>query len=346
MYEIDNWENGRTGLLWTLSFLGAELKKDSLEHAITKTDSTKFNLNFSKLGFPEAALIALNKICDSLKNTEEYKVKQAIDLGAFVSLTLGSSAHYYSITGVERDLFKILGKHKSEQPIVFPVTKSLISKHIRILKLYKSGAVTEWLFIAEEGEGDILKNKFKAKTFEVFDIMQNGQLRFAIYDENGKIINASPKNLSEAGKPAKCLWCHEIVVQPLYTNNDSIKGSVTQAEFQELVKEMMFKLNLYRKNLNGEIDYSKTQDHSLAERLYIGYMEPSLMKLSREWGIPVNKLKNILKNNKTHTHPEFTFFGDIYYRDSINSLAPFGPCIQPFNIREQDAREPDFIKQQ
>ncbi|MBL7919726.1 MAG: hypothetical protein JNJ40_05395 [Bacteroidia bacterium] len=343
IYEIDNWENGRTGLFWTLSFLGAELKKDSLEHAITKTDSTKFNLNFSKLGFSETGLIALNKICDSLKKTEEYKVKQTVDLGAFVSLALGSSEHYYNITGVERDFFKILDKHKNEEPIIFPVTRSLVSKHTRILKLYAKGAVTDWLFVAEEGEGDFFKNTFTAKAYEVFDIMQNGQLRFAIYDQNGKIINASPKNLSDAGKPAKCLWCHEIVIQPLYTNNDSIKGSVTQAEFQELVKEMMFKLDLYRKNLNSEIDYSKTQDHSLAERLYIGYMEPSLMKLSKEWNIPVTKLKDILKKNRTHLYPEYPFFGDIYYRDSVNSFAPFTSCIKPFNVREQDANSPDFI---
>ncbi len=343
MYEIDSWENGRTGLLWTLSFLGAELKKDSLEHAITKADSTKFKLNFSKLGFSEAGLIALNKICDSLKNTEEYKIKQAVDLGAFVSLALGSSEHYYNITGVERDLFKMLDKHKNEEPIIFPVTRSLVSKHTRVLKLYTTGTVTDWLFIAEEGEGDFSKNTFTAKAYEVFDIMQNGQLRFAIYDQNGKIINASPKNLSDAGKPAKCLWCHEIVIQPLYTRNDSIKGSVTQAEFQELVKAMMFKLDLYRKNLNSEIDYSKTQDHSLAERLYIGYMEPSLMKLSKEWNIPVTKLKDILKNNRTHVYQEYPFFGDIYYRDSVNSLAPFTSCIKPFNVREQDANSPDFI---
>lgn len=344
VYEIDTWKNAQTGLLWTLSFLGAELKKDSLEHAITRIDSTKFNLDLSKLGFSEDGLKALTLICDSLKKTEEYKFKNAVDLGAFVSLALGSSEHYYSITVSERDLFKVLSKYKDQQPIIFPVTKSLISKHTRVLKLYTNGPVTNWLFIAEEGEGSILNNTFKAKAFEVFDIMQNGQLRFLVYSADGKIINGSPQNLSEAGKPAKCLWCHEMFIQPLYTNNDSINGYISQATFQNLVKELMFKLALYRKNLNSDIDYSKTQDHSLAERLYIGYMEPSLIKLSKEWNIPVTKLKEILKNNRTHKHPEFTFFGDVYFRDSLNRLSPFRPCIQPFSIRERDEKEPNFIK--
>ena len=336
MYEIDNWENARTGLLWTLSFLGAELKKDSLDHAIKRIDSAKFSLDLSRAGFSEVALNALMIICDSLKKTEEYKVKNAIDLGAFVSLVLGSSEHYYNITNEERDLSGKLNKYKDQEPIIFPVTRSLISKHTRVLKLYTSGAVTDWLFIAEEGEGDISNNTFKAKAFEVFDIMPNGQLRFSIYNADGDIINGSPQNLSEAGKPAKCLWCHEIFIQPLFTNNDSVSGYMSQTQFQNLVKELMFKLGFYRKNLNSDVDYSKTQDHSLVERLYIGYMEPSLIKLSKEWNIPVNKLKDILKNSHTHKHPEFAFFGDIYFRDSINTFAPFKSCIQPFEIREEE----------
>jgi len=337
-YEIDNWENARTGLLWTLSFLGAELKKDSLDHAIFRHDSTKFNLDLSKVGFSPKALKALVGIIDSLKQTQEYTIKNSIDLGAFVSLLLGSSELYYKITDAESDISIKLNKYNNEVPIVFPVTNSLISKHTRILKLYTKGPVNDWLFIAEEGEGDFFKNTFKAKAFEVFDIMPNGQLRFSIYDQNSKIINSSPKDHSEAGKPAKCLWCHELYIQPLYTNNDSVAGYMSQERFQEIVKELMFKLSLYRKNLKGEVDFSKTQDHSFVERLYIGYMEPSLIKLSKEWNIPLPKLKEMLKNKRTHQHAEFTFFGQIYFRDSINSFAPFKPCIVPFDVREESKK--------
>lgn len=333
-YEIDNWENARTGLLWTLSFLGADLKKDSLQHAIIRRDSIKFKLDLSKVGFSKKAIEALVVIIDSLKQTQEYKIKSTIDLGAFVSLLIGSSELYYKITDAESDLSVKLKKYLGEEPIIFPVTNSLISKHTRVLKMYTKGQVTDWLFIAEEGEGNILNKTFKAKGFEVFDIMANGQLRFSIYDQNGKIVSSSPKGLSEAGKPAKCLWCHELYIQPLYTTNDSISGFISQESFQEIVKDLMFKLSLYRKNLKGEIDFSKTQDHSFVERLYIGYMEPSLIKLSKEWNIPLPKLKEMLKNKGTHQHKEFTFFGDIYFRDSINNLAPFKPSVMPFDIRE------------
>ena len=333
-YEIDNWENARTGLLWTLSFLGAELKKDSLDRAIIRSDSTKFKLDFSKVGFSQKALKALELAIDSLKHTQEYTIKNSIDLGAFVSLLIGSSEQYYKITDAESDLSSKLNNYKDLEPIIFPVTNSLISKHTRVLKLYTNGQVKDWLFIAEEGEGDFLNRTFKAKGFEVFDIMANGQLRFSIYDQKGKLISASPKDLSEAGKPAKCLWCHELYIQPLYTTNDSVAGYISQESFQGIVKELMFKLSLYRKNLKGEIDFSKTQDHSFVERLYIGYMEPSLIKLSKEWNIPLPKLKEILNGKRTHLHQEFTFFGDIYFRDSINNLAPFKPSVMPFDIRE------------
>jgi len=343
MYDIDTRENGKTGLLWTLSFLGAELRKDSLDKAIKWIDSTRFTLDLSKVGFSDPALKAFTTINDSLKRTEEYKVKNSIDLGAFVSLLMGSSVHYYNITGVEKKFSEKLDKHKNEEPIIFPVSKSLISKHTRVLKLYTKGAVTDWLFIAEEGEGNFSKNTFKTKAFEVFDIMANGQLRFSVYDADGKLINGSPQELSEAGKPAKCLWCHELFIQPLFTKNDSISGYMSPDQFQELVRILMFRLGKYRNNLNSDIDYSKTQDHSLAERLYIGYMEPSLMKLSVEWNIPVEKLKEILKNNRTHKHSEFSFFGDIYFRDSVSTFAPFKPCIPSFSIREYDKNEPYYI---
>ncbi len=182
IYEIDNWENGRGGLLWALSFLGAELKKDSLNAAITRLDSTRFSLDLSMVGFSAQAVSALKIINDSLKRTDEYKIKNSIDLGAFVSVLLGSSEHYYHITGVERTYAEKLNKHKGEVPIVFPVSKSVVSKNTRVLKVYNKGSYTNWLFIAEEGVGDISKNEFKVSAYEVFDIMPNGQLRFSVYD--------------------------------------------------------------------------------------------------------------------------------------------------------------------
>ncbi|MDP1802123.1 MAG: hypothetical protein Q8L81_12270 [Bacteroidota bacterium] len=344
IYEIDNWENGRGGLLWALSFLGAELKKDSLNAAIIRLDSTRFNLDFSRIGFSANAVNMLKVITDSLKRTEEYKIKNSVDLGAFVSVLLGGSEHYYHITGVERTFAEKLNKHKGEVPIIFPVSKSVVSKNTRVLKVYNKGAYTDWLFIAEEGSGDISKNEFKVSAYEVFDIMPNGQLRFSVYDVEGKIMTGSPEAISEAGKPAKCLWCHEIVIQPLFSNNDSISGYISQRQYLNLVKTLMDTLTAARKKLNSDIDYSKTQDHSLTERLYVGYMEPSIMKLSKEWNIPAKALKDILKNNRTHQYHDFEFFGDIYYRDSIIQFAPFKASIPIFNVRENDAREPNFIK--
>ncbi len=344
IYEIDNWENGRGGLLWALSFLGAELKKDSLNAAITRLDSARFNLDLSRIGFSANAVNALKVITDSLKRTEEYKIKNSIDLGAFVSVLLGGSEHYYHITGVERTFDEKLNKHKGEVPIVFPVSKSVVSKNTRVLKVYNKGVYTDWLFIAEEGSGDISKKEFKVSAYEVFDIMPNGQLRFSVYDADGKIMTGSPEAISEAGKPSKCLWCHEINIQPLFSNNDSISGYISQREYLNLVKTLMDTLTAARKKLNSDIDYSKTQDHSLTERLYVGYMEPSIMKLSKEWNIPAKALKDILKNNRTHQYHDFEFFGDIYYRDSIMQFAPFKACIPIFSVRENDPREPNFIK--
>ena len=127
-------------------------------------------------------------------------------------------------------------------------------------------------------------------------MMPNGQLRFAIYDIQGNLTASSPKRLGEAGKPAKCLWCHELVFQPLFIGTDTLANNMSPNEFQNLIEKQNNLLSNYRKKLSSDIDFTKTQDHTLMELLYISYMEPSLQKLSKEWSIGLVELKKLLKN--------------------------------------------------
>jgi hypothetical protein len=221
-YEGDAWENSRTGFLWGLSFLGAELPKGSFDKSVEWINENTFKLNFNNLGFSVKALSALRTIHDSLKKTEEYKKQNSVDLGEYIAITLGSSWHYYRITDVEKHLSDFKKKYNFNSAVTFPVTHSSVAKHHRILKLSFSKDVSKQAYIAEEGAGDIFKKDFQNVAFEAFDIMKNGQLRFAVYDKNGDLIAASPQKFSNAGKPAKCIWCHEIVIQPLFVQTDTL----------------------------------------------------------------------------------------------------------------------------
>ncbi len=342
-YKNDGWQNQRTGLLWALSYLGAALPKDSLDKAIHWKDSTTFELDFKKLGFTTPALEAIALINDSLKNTAYYKRHQRMDLGYFITATIGSSWHYYKIVGMPARLSEFYTKHPAAGFKTFPLTQSSVASHHRVIR-YASATANpcDWVFVAEEGDGSVMDGSFSASVLEVFDIMPNGQLRFGIYDKAGRLIAASPARLGNAGKPAKCLWCHEIVIQPLFRATDSISGRVSPTEFQNDVLENMLMLDKYRRGLKSDIDFENTQDHTQMELLYISYIEPSINRLAVEWNMPEKDAQVIVKSLKKHDHNEFKFLKELLYRHSVPQKDGL-PVVE--DIREPSANEPDYFKQ-
>jgi hypothetical protein len=343
-YENDSWQKNRTGFLWALSYLGAELPKGSFDKSIKWIDSTSFKLSFEKLGFNNDALIALEQLTDSIKQTEQYQTTGHIDLAQLVVLTIGSSWHYYAITGFPKNYQTYLREHNFINSNQFPITHSSVAKHHRLIKFNASDSVLKTVFVAEEGEGDLTAGNFKVQFHEVMDMMPNGQLRFAVYDENGYLASASPKKLGEAGKPAKCLWCHEIVFQPMFETTDSLANNMKPHEFQNLIEKQNNLLSEYRKNLNGEIDFKQTQDHTLMELLYISYMEPSIQKLSKEWGVSSEDIKILFKQEVTHQHYEFDFLKNVYHRKNIIRYTPYKFIEVANDVREPSIYEPNFIR--
>lgn len=343
-YDADSWEKNRTGFLWALSYLGAELPKGSFDKALEWQDSCIFKLDISALGFNEKAVDALGKIIDSLKTTEQYRVNGYIDLTHFVTLTIGSSWHYYAITGVPKTYKEFKKQHDLRNEQVFAVTHSTVAKHHRLLKFISSDTVRNSVYIAEEGEGEITNNTFTPRVYEVLDVMCNGQLRFAIYDEKGELIPASPGVFGNAGKPAKCLWCHEIVFQPLFTETDSLINYMSPAKFQKIIGSQNELLSIYRRSKKSDINFENEQDHTFMELLYIAYMEPSLKKLSQEWNLNEEQLKKLLVSEHKHQHSEFGFMKDVYYRNDVEKHDPFKRIKVANDIREPSEYEPNFLK--
>ncbi len=339
-YEKDTWENNRTGFLWALSYLGASLPKNSLDSSMTWIDSTHFKLSFTRLGFSEKALTVLNVINDSIKKLPEYQTHKAISLGQYVSILIGSSKHYYAITDAASNLNTLLKQHENDSCIMYPVYHSAISKRLRVLHLYINPLLHKSFFMAQEGTGDVVTGDFKAETYEVFDIMPNGQLRFAIYNERNELIDGSDNKHSDAGKPAKCMWCHELNIQLLYTKNENKLGFITQDEFQLRVKNWMEKLGVYRQTLISDVDFKKTQDHTFMELLYISYNEPSAKHLAQEWKLSEQETNVILKKTKTHFHEEFKYLDSIYFRRDVEVKK----SVYPKSIRETGEQEIEFYK--
>ncbi len=333
-FKGDLLKNKLIGLKWALSYLGAELPIGSFKNAITISNNNSLNIDFNKLGFDVAAIQEIKKLTDSLKKTSEYSYKKSIDIGEFIAITIGVSENYYAITGVKKTLSEFKKQYTFNNDLKFAVLNSTVAFNNRVLHFSIDSSVSRQAYIAEESSGLVLDGNFVPEVFETFDIMNNGQLRFAIYNKNGDLIGASKSSLGEAGKPGKCLWCHEIVISPLFKDTPDVPSYISKKHFNNLVKARMNNLNTFRKKLNSDIDFTKTQEHTQMELLYISYMEPSLLRLSQEWNMPIKTLKKLMKNKLTHTHNEFTFFGDIYYRNDGLEMAPYTLNKIPLSVRE------------
>jgi hypothetical protein len=332
-----------TGLAWNLSFLGARLPTGSLASAIHWRNEKMFSLTISDLGFTTEATQALKVLIVELKKTEEYRVKGGMDLGRFIMLTLNSSYHYYAITGAKRTL-KEFKENYTFEDARGAIINSCIAKGHRLASIARGSNINQIAFVVAEGEGSITDGTFQEVEFETLDIMPNGQLRFALYDKAGNLKTAASPELTGAGKPAKCLWCHEIKIQPL-NFMESVAEYYTYEELKSIIQEGQNVLDVYRVLLQSDIDFQRTQDHTLGELLYISFMEPSGFRLAQEWSTSEGEVGSLLRGLNTHKHDEFSFLGDkLFDRRDVDDLAPYDVAPVPENAREYSTYEPDIIQ--
>ncbi|HMT29404.1 MAG TPA: hypothetical protein PKD91_09015 [Bacteroidia bacterium] len=343
-YPSESWEVIRTGFLWSMSYLGASLPSLQSDEAIQIVDETVFEVNISKLGFSKDAEAAMKIICNRIKESGEYKSKNSVDCGGFLMLTLHSPNHYYKITGAPSTIHDFKSKFTFRQGAVFAVTNSSISFGNRKINLESSSStIGSSCFIAEEGTGTIADSSFQVTENETINMMSNGQLQFIIYDMNGNLTNFSDPSISPSGKPGKCLWCHESKVQPLFFGNTDVINYMNSSSFLQKVNESNRFLKAYRNEISGGVDWSKPEEHTYSELLYITFMEPNAERVAAEWGLDVNTTQQILTNYPTHVYGEFPFLGNLYHRSTIDSLTPYHVERVPLSAREPSSYEPDFF---
>ncbi len=342
-YPDETREDILTGLAWSLSFLGAELPSGSMEQAIEWQNDTHFAIDFTKTGFSTQAQAALQKIIPALKDSDEYRLRNGIDLGRFVMLTLNSTHHYFAITGVPDKYTSFRGQYTFDQKKA-AILQSTIAFGNRLIEVSTATHALQIAFVAVEGNGSIETGTFDGEEFETIDIMKNGQLRIGLYDSNGNLKAGASPALTAAGKPAKCLWCHETSLQPPYNDNHTLTGYYSTAEFKTRINQFTELIENYRGTLSSDIDFTKQHLHTKAELLYLSFTEPSAERLAEEWGLTLEETRNKLQGISTHAHDEFALLGkELYFRSQIENLAPFEPIRVPDEARDVSIYEPDFI---
>ncbi len=341
-YEGESRDQVMTGLQWSLSFLGAHVPSANWPAAVQFIDDHRFVLHLEEVGFSASSLAAMAEILARLKESEEYQKLEAIDLARFLVLSLHSSWHYYAITDAPGSLTDYLTQKTVERIDSFPILTSSIAQKNRMIRFQVADELAQTFFIAEETE-DVQLPSYPIDHYEVLDILPNGQLRFLLYDEQGNLAPAAPIATTLAGKPSKCLWCHEDKVQPLFQPTADIPNFMTSAGFSAQVDTINQRLTTYRDVLPTAITFSDKQAHTQSELLYISFMEPSLARIAAEWDMAEEEVQNVLKSFPTHTYDEFPFLGALYFRQWVDSLAPYRSERVPDSVREP-GWEPNFFR--
>lgn len=343
-YPDQTVEKVRTGFIWSMNFLGAHLPADKIEKAIILSDNSIIEIDISQLGFNDQARDDMMVICNRIKESGEYKTKGSVDIGRFLMLTVYSSHHYYRITGAPENFSAFLSKYNFQEKKVFAVTNSTIAFSNRKINLESSPSINEYsCFIAEEGTGSVADSTFVTKEFETLNMMDNGQLRYLIFNHDGNLVTNADPALSPSGKPGKCMWCHTSRIQPLFATNADVPGYLNSANFLDKVNATNQLLTNFRIQYPAGLDWTQPEDHTLSELLYISFMEPSLERVAVEWGIDIATTSQILSGLPQHTYDEFPFLGNLYHRSSIDSLAPYHVERVPLSAREQSLYEPNFF---
>lgn len=333
-YPDDNVQKSSIGLEWTLSYCGAILPNAPGGMNISTEIIT---LNVDALGFADAALEKLYKLHQKIKSSPEYLANGSIDIGRYVTLLIGAPEHYYEIVGVPDKLDGVLSNY-TLLPEKGYVNHSGVSLQHRIIRFSEQKNLNQ-VFVSSEVDsisGAVYE-------YETIEIIPNGQIRFGIFDADGNRKDNANATHSNAGKPAKCMWCHESNIQPLY----SVQGNFPEFLTYLQLKDKLINYNRLLQNqkyaLTTGVDFAQNRQHTLTELLYISFMEPSAERLALEWNLPLANVQSLLSGLPTHTHHEFPFLGNLYDRHMIENIAPHKGLAVSSSVREASENEVNYI---
>ena len=345
-YPGQSRSKANTGLLWALSFLGAKLPADA---ASISWNGNVVTLDLDAAAVPQGSRAAWKKLLRVLKDSDEYHRMGGMDMGRFVFLSLCSSRQYYALTGVTPTYAEFRARH-SFAPRQVAIVESAVAHGNRLIEVAQGGGIDAVAFVAFEGAGSLKDHTFEKADIETLDLMDNGQLRFGLYDLEGHLKDTTTRALTAAGKPSKCLWCHEINVQPPFRNVTDLEGYYSTKEFRDLVAKDMRVIARYRKTLASEVDFTRTQDHANAEALYMSFAEPTAARLAEEWNMPLDQVRQLLASHHLKTHPHSDEIDDgilgdeLYDRNDVDSLAPYATIRGPSDMREASSYEPNLLQ--
>ena len=339
-------EQFMTGITWLFSYLGAKLPTEQYDEAVKYVGPQKIEVDINLLGFSNSAVEQLSTLISLFKNTEEYQLRGGIDAGRFFAVCFNSTFQYYSITGAPLTLSEFSKKYAAFSAKIFACDTSCIANGSRLISYRISETdILKNSFLSEEGNGFFTQGNYvRSGVIEAFDYMENGQPRFVIYDQNGNLYAPKERGKHPAGKPAKCMWCHESGMQPTFYPTANIAGYETVENFQLAAQTFNTRLNAFHQQTGAALDFTKKKAHSQGEFIYLCFYEPTAARLSEEWQMSEAAVRERLQGVPTYDNPEFPFLKNVYHRANIEAYAPYKSMLPSDEMREASAFEPNYLK--
>jgi hypothetical protein len=340
-YPRESRSDVETGLLWGLSLVGATLPKGA---RVIRWQGDRITLDLARAQVLEGTQPAWREFIGAMKDSGEYRTRGALDAGRFMAIMLGDPDRYYALTGATPDYQAARNRYRFDgKPAA--IVKSGVALGSRRIDLSVADSAAQMAFVGFEGRGSFTDSTFAPHEMELVDVMPNGQLRFALYDLEGRLKQGASRALTRAGKPAKCMWCHESGLMVSLVEYPAVRGFYDRREFDAIIAQRREMLSSYRRQLDMQIDYGERQDHTFAELLYLSFQEPSRQRLAREWGVSEERATALLRGIPTHAHGEFAFLGsELYHREDVEKLAPYAVLAAPQSMREPFEPESKLVE--
>jgi hypothetical protein len=326
-YDEENWERAQQGLWWSLAELGAvpPLTSPAIHVVSESEDEVIFDLDLLECGLPSTALDAIRVATEDTLTSDERAIWGSIDLGRWIMRVVYEPWVYYGATGTCRNLDGWASERLDPEPVTYGVTVSnlLKDKHRLIELNHLPGSIERLAFRATEGTGSIVDGTFEPLEYEILDVLPNGVHHYAVYDLDGNLLPGGTPEVSPAGQPGRCMWCHESQwTQRGSDENVSPAPYISYDEFLVEAEQVDLVADARRKQLNTILKFDGDV-HTWGEWLAEMFLHASPERLAREWHTTPAEVERILEKLEILTVPsgEYPDLGDVAEREALDANA-------------------------
>ena len=327
-YDDEDWERAQQGLWWSLGVLGAVPPQATraIHVASESEDEVVFDLDLLQCGLPAKALEAIRVSTEETIASDEKAIWGSVDLGRWIMRVIYEPWVYYAATGTCRNLDGWMAERLDPTPLRYGVTVSnLVKDKHRLIELNSLPSSVERLaFKALEGSGSIEDGTFEPLEYEILDVLPNGLHHYAVYDLDGNLLPGGTPEISPAGQPGRCMWCHEGQwLQRGSDENVSPEPYLSYDEFMVAAEHVDTITDARRKQMNTILRIDDGDVHTWGEWLAEMFLHASPERLAREWHTTPAEVERILEKLDIVTVPsgEYPDLGDVAERSALDANA-------------------------